>query len=156
MICQMDIDARDRQLLALLQEDCRLSNAELAERTGMSTSACWRRVKALEAAGVIARYGAVLRPERLGLGFQAIVHVQLTRHDPQAVEGFIRAVATRPEVQDCDATTGQADYHLRVVCEDIAAYNRFLESFLFSLPAVRAAQTNVVLRAVKRGGAAPG
>jgi len=147
------IDDQDRALLTLLQRDCRLSNAELADKLGLSTSACWRRVKALEDAGIISGYGARVRPEALGLGFQALVHVQLARHDPEGARAFDRAVADRREVMECYATTGEADYQLRVVCTDIAAYNRFLEEFLFTLPAVRAAQTNVVLREVKRAAA---
>ncbi|MEC7764820.1 MAG: Lrp/AsnC family transcriptional regulator [Pseudomonadota bacterium] len=146
----ISIDERDRKIVSLLQSDSRMSNADLAEQAGMSTSACWRRVKALEEAGVIARYGVVVDQERLGLRFQAIVEVQLIRHDPNEVADFIRALETRTEVQECWATTGDADYHMRVVCEDIATYNRFLEEFLFRQSAVRAAQTNVVLKSVKR------
>ncbi len=149
----MQIDERDRKLLDLLQQDCRLSNTELAEKVGMSSSACWRRVRALEEAGIIAGYSAIVQPRRLGLTFQAIVHVQLTRHDPAALETFKRAVSSRREVQDCFATTGQADYHMRVICADIDAYNHFLEDFLFQLPAVRSAQTNVVLKEIARAGA---
>ncbi|ETX30079.1 Lrp/AsnC family transcriptional regulator [Roseivivax isoporae] len=146
----MELDERDRRLLALIERDCRASHAELAAAVGMSTSACWRRIRAFEEAGVIERYGAVLNPEAMGQAFHAIVHVQLTRHDPGALKGFLSGVAARPEVRECYATTGQADYHLRVRTTDIAAYNRFLEEFLFALPAVRAAQTNVVLRDLKR------
>lgn len=153
MTDQIALDPQDRRLLALLQADCRQSHAELAARVGLSTSACWRRIKALEEAGIIRRYAAVTDPQAMGLGFQAIVHVQLTRHDPVAVRGFIAAVDARPEIRECYATTGQADYHLRVLCQDIGAYNRFLEDFLFAQPAVRAAQTNVVLRQVKGEGA---
>lgn len=149
----MHLDDRDRRLLALLQEDCRLPNADLADRVGMSTSACWRRIKSFEEAGLITGYGARVAPDRLGLGFQAIVHVQLTRHDPDRLSGFIRGVETRPEVLDCYATTGTADYHLRVLTRDIAAYNTFLEDFLFRLPGVQSAQTNVVLREIKRAAA---
>ena len=148
----MELDERDANILALLQKDCRLSNVELAEKVGMSPSACWRRVRAFEEAGIIERYSAVLRPARLGLTFQAIVHVQLTRHDLAASKAFIGAMSTRSEVRECYATTGQADYHLHVTCTDIEAYNRFLENFLFPLPAVRSAQTNVVLREIKRSG----
>ncbi|MZR13650.1 winged helix-turn-helix transcriptional regulator [Maritimibacter sp. DP07] len=150
MTSQISIDDRDRKIVSILQADSRISNADLAERTGMSTSACWRRVKALEEAGVIARYGAVVDQEKLGLGFHAIVQVQLNRHDPEEVSQLIRAIEARPEVQECYATTGEADYHMRVVCEDIATYNAFLEDFLFRQVAVRAAQTNVVLKNVKR------
>jgi len=151
----MQLDDQDRRLLALLQTDCRLSNADLAEAVGMSTSACWRRVRAFEEAGIVTRYGAHVDAARLGLGFQAIVHVQLTRHDPARLKEFIEAVQGRDEVLDCYATTGQADYHLRVLCRDIAAYNGFLEDFLFRLPALQSAQTNVVLREIKRARGIP-
>ncbi|KUJ80346.1 AsnC family transcriptional regulator [Ruegeria marisrubri] len=146
----MHLDDRDHRILALLQQDCRISNADLAEAVGMSPSALWRRVRSLEEAGVIERYGAVVSPSAMGLQFQAIVHVHLTRHDPDGIVEFIRAVENSKEVQECYATTGQADYHLRVLCADLAAYNRFLEGFLFRLPAVASAQTNVVLRTIKR------
>lgn len=143
------LDTADIRILTALQEDGRLSNADLAERVGMSASSCWRRVRALEEAGAIERPGVRLNPEACGLGFQAIVHVSLVRHEMRPVEDFIRAVQARPEVQECYATTGQADYHLRVLCRDLAAYNAFLEEFLFRQPAVASAQTNMVLRAVK-------
>lgn len=146
----MPLDARDKQILNILQTDCRLSNAELAEQTGMSASACWRKTKALEDLGVIESYRAQVSPQAIGLGFQALVHVQLTRHNQEHLKGFIAGVNARPEVLDCYATTGQADYHLRVLCRDIAAYTAFLEDFLFRLPAVESAQTNVVLREIKR------
>lgn len=148
----MQMDSRDRRILDLLQRDCRISNADLAAAVGMSASALWRRVRALEEAGVIERYGVVVSPSAMGMEFQAIVHVHLTRHDPDRIVEFIRAVQARPEIQDCYATTGQADYHLRVLCRDLDAYNRFLEEFLFRQPAVASAQTNVVLRSVKQGG----
>lgn len=146
----MKLENKDYKLLQLLQKDCRLSNIELAEQVGMSTSACWRRVRALEDAGIIERYSAVLQPARLGLTFQAIVHIQLMRHDPTALEAFIAAVSTRREVRECYATTGKADYHLHISCADINAYNQFLEEFLFKMPAVQSAQTNVVLKEIKR------
>lgn len=149
---KIPLDDRDLRILALLQADCRVSNADLADAVGMSASALWRRVRALEEAGVIERYGAAVNPEAMGLGFHAIVHVQLTRHERGKLAEFIQAVERRPEVQDCFATTGQSDYHLRVLCRDLDAYNRFLEDFLFRLPAVDSAQTNVVLRTIKRSG----
>ena len=151
----MNLDHRDRHLLNLLQRDCQISNADLADAAGMSTSACWRRIRAFEEAGVIDHYGAILNPGAAGLAFQAIVHVQLTRHDPQKTDEFVRAVNLRDEVVDCFAVTGQADYHMRVLCPDLSAYNRFLEDFLFRLPAVESAQTNLVLREIKRGKGIP-
>ena len=146
----MLLDDRDRRILTMLQKDSRISNADLAEAVGMSASALWRRVRSLEEAGIIGRYGAVVNPTAMGLSFEAIVHVHLTRHDPEKIVEFIRAIEISREVQDCYATTGQADYHLRVLCADLAAYNSFLEDFLFRLPAVASAQTNVVLRPIKR------
>ncbi len=145
----MQLDDRDLRILTLLQKDCRISNADLAETMGMSASALWRRIRALEEGGVIERYGAVVSPVRMGLGFQAIVLVYLSRHDQERIIEFIRAIEACPEVQECYATTGQADYHLRVLCRDLEAYNRFLEDFLFRLPAVSSTQTNVVLSTIK-------
>ncbi|SEJ76015.1 transcriptional regulator, AsnC family [Pseudooceanicola nitratireducens] len=145
----MQLDDRDRKILSLLQKDSRISNADLADAVGMSASALWRKVRALEDAGVIDTYRIRVNPEALGLTFHAIVHVELTRHDRQAIEAFIQAVRSAPEVQDCYATTGRADYHLRILCADLAAYNRFMDDFLFRLPAVSSAQTNVVLKSIK-------
>ncbi|WP_291737276.1 Lrp/AsnC family transcriptional regulator, partial [Leisingera sp. F5] len=85
----MKLDDRDSRILTLLQEDSRISNADLAEAVGMSPSALWRRVRALEEAGIIERYGAVVNAPAMGLGFQAIVHVHLTRHDPDKLVEFI-------------------------------------------------------------------
>ncbi len=152
MTTPIPLDDRDHRILARLQQDSRISNADLAEAVGMSASALWRRVRALEQAGVIERYGVSVDPAAMGLAFQAIVHVQLVRHDRAQLKAFIDAVQQRAEVQDCHATTGQADYHLRVLCRDLEGFNRFLEDFLFTLPAVASAQTNVILRSVKRGG----
>ena len=144
-----DFDATDARLLVLLQQDSRLPNAQLAERLNISASACWRRVKALEEAGAIQRYAAVVDPAALGLRFEAIVHVHLARHDRDALRQFIGAVMRRDEVVECYATTGHSDYHLRVICRDIDAYNEFQEHFLFTLPGINSAQTNVVLRKIK-------
>lgn len=149
------LEEQDRRILRALQDDARISNQELAERAGMSASACWRRVKALEEAGVIGRHVALVDPERAGMGFHAVVHVSLTRHDHGHVGTFIAEVRRRPEVLDCFATTGEADYHLRVVCADLAAYNLFLEGFLFRLPGIANVRTNLVLKTIKQETAIP-
>ena len=146
----MQIDERDQKILTLLQRDARMSNVDLADAVGMSASALWRRVRLLEAAGIIERYGAIVNPGAMGLEFQAIVHVHLTRHDPEKLVEFISAIEGNALVQECYATTGQADYHLRVLAPDLEAYNHFLEQFLFRLPAVASAQTNMVLRTIKQ------
>jgi DNA-binding Lrp family transcriptional regulator len=150
-----DLTDQDRRLLRALQANSRISNQELAESVGMSASACWRRVRALEEAGVIRRYAAILDAPSAGLKFHAIVHVMLTRHDHSHVDTFIAEVGRRPEVLDCCATTGEADYHLRVVCKDLDAYNRFLEGFLFRLPGIANVRTNLVLKEIKQETAVP-
>lgn len=150
-----DLHPTDREILHALQQDCRLSNAQLAEKVGLSPSACWRRVRTLEETGVIAGYAAVVDPDRAGLDFHAIVNVRLARHDRAAVQRVMTELTVRPEVVECYATTGQYDYHLRVLCADMTAYRHFLDDFLFRLPAIESAQTNVVLESVKRRSVVP-
>jgi Lrp/AsnC family leucine-responsive transcriptional regulator len=151
----MELSDQDRKLIMLLQADARMSNQELAERAGMSASACWRRVRALEEAGVIASYRAIIDPTKAGLSFSAMVHVALSRHETDHVKTFISRVAGRPEVLECFSTTGEADYHLHVVCRDKDAYNDFLEGFLFRLPGIANVRTNLVLKEVKVHGLVP-
>ena len=145
----MQLSESDRRLIRLLQHDGRMSNQDLADRAGLSASACWRRVKALEEAGVISGYVAEVNAERAGLGFGAIVQVRLTRHDTAHLDQFIEAVSRRAEVLELFCTTGEADYHLRVVCEDKHAYNNFLETFLFRLPGIAQVRTNLILKEIK-------
>lgn len=151
----MELDDQDRRLLRILQRDGRISNQDLAEQAGMSASACWRRVRSLEESGIVRGYAAEVEPAAAGLRFHAIVHVQLARHQQTAVGPFVDAVARRPEVLDCFATTGEADYHLRVLCADLDAYNEFLEHFLFRLPGLQSARTSLVLKQVKHAIALP-
>lgn len=144
-----DTNQIDLRIIGALRRDSRMSNADLAARVGLSPSSCWRRTRALEERGAIRRYTVDLDDASLGLNFKAIVHVQMTRHDQGLVKEFIRLIRTKDEVRACYATTGASDYHLHVVCKDLEAYNRFLEDFLFTIPAVASAQTNLVLRMIK-------
>ncbi|MCR9136646.1 MAG: Lrp/AsnC family transcriptional regulator [Alphaproteobacteria bacterium] len=145
----MALDHHDRALLQHLQQDCQISNQALADKVGLSASVCWRRVNALEKSGIIRRYSAVIDAAAAGMGFQAVVHVTLIRHESGHLQDFITAVAHREEVLECLATTGDADYHLRVICADLAAYNRFLEEFLFQIPGVANVKTNLILKEIK-------
>ena len=149
------LESKDLELLRHLQSDARPSNAELAEATGMSASACYRRVRALEASGIIRGQVAILDAARLGLRFNAIVHVSLFRHDRSHVEQFVERIQTRPEVIECFATTGEADYHLRIVADDADTYNAFLDEFLLGLPGVSRIQTNLILKEIKQTTALP-
>ncbi|HPD91634.1 MAG: Lrp/AsnC family transcriptional regulator [Rhodobacter sp.] len=149
------LEDQDWKLLSLLQQDARLSNQELADRVGMSASSCWRRVRALEDAGVIRAYRADLDAARAGLGFHAILHLTLTRHSREIVERFTAEVMRHDEVLDCYATTGAMDYHLRVLCRDLDAFNAFMERTLFRLEGIAQVQTHLVLRHVKSRGNLP-
>lgn len=149
------LSARDRQILVELQKDSRITVQELADTVGMSTSACWRRVKALEESGVIERYAAILNTRKAGFGLSAMVHVSLARHEQANVEQFVREVQRHPEVLQCFATSGEADFHLRVVVRDIDAYNEFLDSFIFKVPGVSQVRSNIVLKEIKTDTALP-
>ena len=149
------IEGPDRRLLMHLQKNGRRSNQDLANDVGISSSACWRRVRALEETGVIARYAALVDREKAGFSTSAILHVSLDRHDEKFVTQFVSRVRRRPEVLECFATTGDADYHLRVVVSDMAAYNRFLDEFMFKLPGIRHVRTNVILKEIKYDVALP-
>lgn len=144
-----ELSESDRKILRLLQTDGRMSNQQLAEAAGMSPSACWRKVRALEASGTIDRYTALVDARKAGLGFSAVVHISLTRQTSEHVEIVVNEITRRPEVLECLATTGEADYHLRVACADLDAYNDFLENFLFRLPGIAHVRTNLVLREIK-------
>jgi len=146
---------QDRDILAELQRDSRLTMQELGARVGMSSSAAWRRVKSLEEEGVIDRYAVLVNSRKAGFGLASMVHISLARHERSNVDHFIREVLRHPEVLECFATSGEADFHLRVVVEDIDAYNRFLDDFIFRLPGVSQVRSNIVLKEIKADTALP-
>ena len=135
------LDATDRRILQELTRDGRISNLALAERVGLSPSACLRRVAALERGGVIAGYRAVLSPDKTGIGFVAYVTVGLNRHTKAVQEAFERAMARAPEVRECHNITGAVDYLLRVEATDLPAYKRFHTDVLGALPQVETLTT---------------
>ena len=146
---------KDRLLLDELQKDSRLTMQQLAERVGMSSSACWRRVRNLEETGVIDRYAALVNPRKAGLTLSSMTLISLARHEQKNVENFVREVKRHPEVLECFATSGEADFHLRVVVEDMDAYNAFLDDFIFRLPGVSQVRSNIVLKEIKADTALP-
>ena len=146
---------KDRRILAELQRDSRLTTQELADKVGMSSSATWRRVRSLEDAGIIDRYAVIVDSKKAGFGLATIVQISLARHERANVDQFVREVLRHPEVLECFATSGEADFHLRVVVEDIDAYNRFLDDFIFRLPGVSQVRSNIVLKEIKADTALP-
>jgi len=149
------LDRTDRRILEQLQADGRLSNQELAERVALSPSPCLRRVRALERAGVIQRYAAVLDPLRVGLELLAYVTVKLEKRGKMPVDQFTRAVQGWPEVITCFSMTGDMDYLMRVQVENLAHYSRFIMDKLLKQPGVIDIKSNFVLERVKETTALP-
>lgn len=143
------IDDIDRKILRSLQGDGRLSNLALADRVGLSPSACLRRVAALEKSGVIKGYRAVLDPDKTGAGFVAYMMVGLNQHTKAAQLAFEQAVARSPEVRECHNVTGTVEYLLRVEAADLAAYKVFHTDVLGTLPHVNSITSYVVMGSPK-------
>lgn len=149
------LDGIDRRILEHLQDDGRLSNQELAERVALSPSPCLRRVRALERAGVIRRYTALLDPLQVGLGLLAYVTVKLEKRGKMPVDQFTRAVQSWPEVIACFSMTGDMDYLMRIQVEDLEHYSRFVMDRLLKQPGVIDIRTNFVLERIKETTALP-
>jgi Lrp/AsnC family leucine-responsive transcriptional regulator len=145
----MNIDRYDRQILQVLQEDGRISNQDLADRIGLSPSPCLRRVRALEEAGIIAGYRALLDARKLGLTLMALIHISMDRHTPDRFENFEAEIGTIPEIMECLLITGQdADYQLKAVVRDMDAYQELLLNRITRIPGVTGVHSSFVLRRV--------
>jgi len=153
IICMLD--AIDRRLLALLQQDGRLTNADLAARVNLSQSACHRRVRRMEETGVIAGYGAFVERKRVGLNVLGYVFVKLESHTSEIVGAFVKEVEQIDEVLACHAISGGGDYLLKVITADMDAYAQLSLKQLARLPGVKDITTNFVLSTLKQEPALP-
>src|SRR3954463_11913378 len=144
-----ELDRHDVILLAELQRDSRQTVQQLAAAAGLSSTPCWKRVKEMEASGVIRGYTALVDREKVGLGLCVLAEVNLTRHNEDDVRRFENAVAAEPQIVSCYATTGQADYVIKVLVPDIKRYESFLHDTLFKLAGVTHVRSSVVLKEVK-------
>lgn len=152
----MQIDRYDRHILEILQQDGRISNQDLAERIGLSPSPCLRRVRALEEAGIVAGYRAVLDAKALGLSLMALIHISMDRHTPERFENFEARVAEIPEVMECLLITGQAaDYQIKAVVRDMDAYQALLLNRITRIEGVTGVHSSFVLRRVIEKSALP-
>lgn len=142
------IDSVDRRILAELQSDGRMTNQELSEKVGLSPSPCLRRLRQLEGDRVITRYVALVDPDQLGLGVTAFVRVRLDQQDDRHLNRFESAVADFPEVMECYLMTGDADYQLRVLVEDLKAFEDFMRQKLTRIEGVSQLTTSFALRPV--------
>lgn len=151
----MKLDKSDIAILEALQKDGRLSNRDLAKQVSLSPSPSWRRLRALEDAGVISRYAAVVDREKVGLSIMGFAHVTLHDHSSEKVKRFDRAIMRAPQVLECHATSGEHDYMLKVVAPDMASYQDFLSEYLLKIGVVRTVNTSFALKQQKSTTALP-
>ncbi|MBT9485942.1 MAG: Lrp/AsnC family transcriptional regulator [Rubrivivax sp.] len=151
----VQLDAMDRQILAELQANGRISNQDLAQRVHLSPSACLRRVKALEDAGVIDTYVALLNPRALGRQGTSFTIINLESTQPQRLQAFEHAAQATPEILDCFYVAGTNDYLVRFMYRDAADLERFHAEVLPRLPGVVRSNSMLVLRTVKKTTALP-
>jgi DNA-binding Lrp family transcriptional regulator len=142
------MDAVDRKILALLQDDGRLTITELADRVGLSISPCHRRVRELERGGAILGYRAVVDAQAVGLGFEAIVFVTMRREDHDTLVAFEDGLAAIPQVLQAERLFGDPDYLLRIVTSDLAAYQRLQDEKLSALPGILRMTSTLVMKRV--------
>jgi Lrp/AsnC family transcriptional regulator, leucine-responsive regulatory protein len=150
-----DLDATDRRLLAALQKEGRITNAELSERVNLSPSACHRRVQRLEEDGYIAAYVALVDARKLGKPTTVFVEITLESQAEDLLDAFEREVARVPDILECHLMAGTADYLLKIVAEDTEDFARIHRRFLSRLPGVRQMQSSFALRTVVKTTALP-
>jgi Lrp/AsnC family transcriptional regulator, leucine-responsive regulatory protein len=144
-----ELDDIDRRIISELQRDGRLAIVDLADRVGLSATPCLRRVKRLEAEGLIRRYAALVDPKALGLGTQALVQVTLDDHSEPVVEAFEAAIRQRPEVIACHAVTGEMDFLLQIQVADLEAFSAFALKALLRMPGVRGTKSSFIMQTIK-------
>ena len=143
------LDAIDRKILTVLQEDGRISLSELAVRVALSPSPCLRRMRQLERAGIITRYVAVLDQAKVGLSVSVFVSIKLESQRVEALDRFKKAIAKWPEVLECYLMTGPRDYLLRIVVADLSAYEQFLKQKLTRIDGVVSIESSFALEQTK-------
>jgi Lrp/AsnC family transcriptional regulator, leucine-responsive regulatory protein len=154
-VLSLDLDARDKTILRLLQENGRITNAELAERVHLSASACLRRVKQLEESGLIKAYAMLLDDKIAGFPGVAYVSVTLDQQGRASLDRFERAVMQYDEVLECYLLAGNHDYLVRVAYKDSADFERIHSEIITQLPGVSRVQSTMTLRTIKRTSALP-
>src|SRR5215510_11290910 len=128
------MDAIDRKILAVVQEDASLSVAEIGQRVGLSSTPCWKRLQRLESDGVITRRVAIIDPEKVGLGITVFVSIETGDHSQEWLKQFADVVGAMPEVMEFYRMAGDVDYMLRVVVADIAGYDAFYKKLIATVP----------------------
>lgn len=145
----MQLDKHDYSILTALQKNGRMSNRDLARAVSLSPSPSWRRLRALEEAGVIDHYAAVVNRESVGLSILGYAHITLHDHNSETVAKFDRAIMDADKVLECHSTSGEYDYMLKIVAPDMASYQKFLSEYLLTIGVVRTVNTSFVLKELK-------
>lgn len=151
----LELDSIDRKILRALQDDGKVSMAELAEKVGLSPSPCARRVRLMEKAGIIKGYAAIIDQKKVGLPISAFASIKLERQREEDLDRFEEAVSRWPEVLDCYLMTGQRDYLMRIVAADLEAYEHFIKNKLTRLENIASIETSFALGQVKRSEVLP-
>jgi Lrp/AsnC family transcriptional regulator len=130
------LDRIDRQILALIQDNASLPIQQIADRVGLSVNPCWRRIRQMEAAGVIQGRVAVVNPEKVGLGLTVYVRVKTREHSAEWAKKLNEVIAAMPEILECHRIGGDVDYLLKVVVEDMAGYDRTYKELIARVPSL--------------------
>ena len=146
----MKLDTIDHKILEYLQENARITNAELAEKVGLSPTPCLRRLRKLEADGIIRGYHTEINREALGINVTVIILVKLEREDEKTLREFENAIKERKEVMECHLVTGKFDYFIRVIVPSLASYEAFLSETMLRLPNIATVESSFTLREVVR------
>ena len=149
------LDDIDRKIVSALQRDATISHADLGQRVGTSSASCWRRIKALEAAGILGNAVRLVEPDKVGKGVNVLCNVRMKSHAKEARGAFEKFVERRPEIVECFSMSGDWDYLLRIVVSDVADYNQFLMETLLGHPSVAGASSHFALSMTKYTTALP-
>jgi Lrp/AsnC family transcriptional regulator len=148
-VMEIKLSVSDRKLLAALQQNSGLSQIELAERSGLSRTSVWRRVRELEDAGVIEARVTLLNPKAMGLQIHVLLSVSMVEHSDRIRKAFETHVEGLPEVMTCFSVSGERDYVLQIISKDMESYNQFLNTKILHHSSVRSASSSFALRRVK-------
>ncbi len=151
----MPLDRFDTDILMVLQREGRISNRDLAQRVGLSTAPCWRRVKRLEEEGYIENYIALVSPKKLGIQITAFAEICLDNHHSDTLESFNQVLTDNDNILECHAVSGQCDYLLKIVARDMESYEYFLSRKLLQASGIRSVNTLFSLRQPKKTLALP-
>jgi Lrp/AsnC family transcriptional regulator len=151
MSTSLEIDAIDRRILGIIQQDTTLSISDIGQQVGLSSNPCWRRIKRMEDAGIIERRVAILNSAKLGLGVTAFVSIRTDKHTPEWLASFAEGVRSIPEIIECHRMSGDVDYLLKIAVSDIAHYDRIYQHLIAAVPGLSDVSSTFSMERLKYG-----